>query len=283
MFSRIQKSFVELSEQINFIELEIDETILRCEKSIELIITAIEDVKNLVLKYNFKTEQEEINFFKITKPQFTSKLIYYNSVYRIETKKPSGSQKVLKKYYIKELAKLKSYFDTNLEFYKYYRTGSTFLDYKYFIRGRFDIKLSLDNYFFETDKRFATSHDFKVAKILASDLLKLYLENRLLEIQQERNHNISQHNPNAKLHWTGSKVALTELLYALQTEGVFNNGTADLKDIAECFEEIFSINLGQYRRTFLEIRVRKDDRAKFLTNLREKLLKRMDDTDESIY
>lgn len=283
MFQKINDKYLALNEQINFIELEIDETILRCEKSIELIITAIEDVKNLVLKYNFKTEQEEINFFKITKPQFTSKLIYYNSVYRIETKKPSGSQKALKKYYIKELAKLKSYFDTNLEFYKYYRTGSTFLDYKYFVRGKFDIKLSLDNYFFETDKRFSTSHDFKVAKILANDLLRLYLENQLLEIEQERNHIISQHKPNAKLHWTGSKVALTELLYALQTEGVFNNGIADLKDIAEYFEEIFNIDLGQYRRTFLEIRVRKDERAKFISSLREKLLKRMDDTDESIY
>lgn len=283
MFSRIQKSFVELSEQINFIELEIDETILRCEKSIELIITAIEDVKNLVLKYNFKTEQEEINFFKITKPQFTSKLIYYNSVYRIETKKPSGSQKVLKKYYIKELAKLKSYFDTNLEFYKYYRTGSTFLDYKYFIRGRFDIKLSLDNYFFETDKRFATSHDFKVAKIIANELLRLYLEDQLVTLEHGTAQNFSQRNPNAKLNWTGSKVALTELIYALQTEGVFNNGSADLKDIAEYFSEIFNIEIGQYRRTFLEIRVRRDERAKFISSLRDKLIKRMDDADEAVY
>lgn len=37
---------------------------------------------------------------------------------------------------------------------------------------------------------------------------------------------------------------------------VLNYGTADLKDIAECFEIIFAIDLGQYRRTFLEIRGR---------------------------
>ncbi|MBT0556811.1 tetracycline regulation of excision, RteC [Riemerella anatipestifer] len=272
-----------LQENIRELSMEIDNPIVFSEMAIKLSLDTLAELKKYVLEHPFQNIEDEIVFFKNIKPRLTSKLIYYNSIYRIETKKPSGSQKALKKYYIKELGKLKSYFDTNLDFYKYYRTGSTFLDYKYFVRGKFDIKLSLDNYFFETDKRFSTSHDFKVAKILASDLLKLYLENRLLEIQQERNHNISQHNPNAKLHWTGSKVALTELLYALQTEGVFNNGTADLKDIAECFEEIFSINLGQYRRTFLEIRVRKDDRAKFLTNLREKLLKRMDDTDESIY
>ena len=93
----------------------------------------------------------------------------------------------------------------------------------------------------------------------------------------------TQRQPNMKMMWTGSKVALTELIFALHTEGAFNNGAADLKDIAEYFEENFNIDLGQYRRTFLEIRVRKKDRAKFISTLREKLLKRMDDTDESIY
>jgi len=201
----------------------------------------------------------------------------------LKLKKPFGSPRILKKYYNKELDKLKLYFDNNLDFYKYYRTGSTYLDYKYFVRGKFDIKLSLDNYYFETDTNFTTSHDFKVAKILANDLLQLYLENQLVLLENKEDKFKSQRNPNAKLTWTGSKVALTELLYALQTEGVFNNGTADLKDIAEYFEENFNIDLGQYRRTFLEIRVRKEDRAKFISTLREKLLKRMDDTDESIY
>lgn len=272
-----------LAEQLNFIELEIDNIVQRSEKSIEIILKSVEKVKNIVLKSGFKTEQEEIIFFKEIKPQFTSKIIYYNSLYKIETKKPFGSPRILKKYYNKELDKLKLYFDNNLDFYKYYRTGSTYLDYKYFVRGKFDIKLSLDNYYFETDTNFTTSHDFKVAKILANDLIQLYLENQLVLLENKEDKQKSQRNPNAKLTWTGSKVALTELLYSLQTEGVFNNGTADLKDIAEYFEEVFNIDLGQYRRTFLEIRVRKDERAKFISTLREKLLKRMDDTDESIY
>lgn len=272
-----------LNEQLNFIELEIDEVILRCEKSVEITLQSIEELRKAIAKSGFKSEQEEIVFFKEKKPQFSSKLIYYNSLYKIETKKPFGSPRILKKYYNKELDKLKLYFDNNLDFYKYYRTGSTYLDYKYFVRGKFDIKLSLDNFYFETDTRFTTSHDFKVAKILANDLLQLYLENQLVLIENKDDKQKSQLNPNAKLTWTGSKVALTELLYALQTKGVFNNGTADLKDIATYFEQTFNIDLGQYRRTFLEIRIRKDDRTKFISTLREKLLKRMDDTDESIY
>lgn len=280
---KIQNIYFDVSEQLNFLELEIDDTIRRCEKSVELILVSIVKIKKLVSQSDFKSEQEEIMFFKEIKPLFTAKLIYCNSVYKIETKKPFGSARILKKYYNKELDKLKLYFDNNLDFYKYYRTGSTYLDYKYFVRGKFDIKLSLDNYYFETDTKFTTSHDFKVAKILANDLIQLYLENQLIQLDQKQDKTKSQRNPNAKLTWTSSKVALTELLYALQTEGVFNNGTADLKLIAEYLEEVFNIDLGQYRRTFLEIRVRKEERAKFISSLRDKLLKRMDDTDESVY
>lgn len=270
-----------LTEQLNFIDLEIDDTVLKCEKSVEVTITTIQKVKKEILRVGFKSVSEEIHFFKEIKPQFTSKRIYYNSVYRIETKKPSGSTRIFKKYYNNELEKLKRYFDDNLDFYKYYRTKSTYLDYKYFVRGSFDVKQSLDNFYYETDLNFSTSHDFKIAKIIANDLLQLYLEDGIKLLDRKSNKMITQRNPNVKLIWTGSKIALTELLYALQTEGVFNNGSADLKIIAEFFEDNFSLELGQYRRNFLEIRARKENRTKFLDTLKTNLLKRMDDTDES--
>ena len=72
------------------------------------------------------------------------------------------------------------------------------------------------------------------------------------------------------------------MIYALQTEGVFNNGVADVKDIINQFEKSFDIDLGQYRRTFLEIRGRKTDRPKFLLTLKDTLEKRMNNSDERI-
>ena len=131
-----------------------------------------------------------------------------------------------------------------------------------------------------TDTNFSTSHDYKVAKILANDLIQLYLENKLIMIENKGTNEKTQRQPNMKMMWTGSKVALTELIFALHTEGAFNNGAADLKDIAEYFEHIFEIDLGQYRRTFLEIKARKNDRTKFITTLNEKLLTRMNNSDE---
>ncbi len=282
MSNKLNVLLKSLNEQLNFIDLEIDNPILKCEKAIEIILGSISNLKKVISKTNFKTDTEEIVFFKEFKPQFTSKLVYYNMVYKIEMKRPNGGNRILKKYYNNELLKLKAFFDNELEFYQYYRTGNTYLDYKYFQRGKFDIKLALDNYYFETDTTFSTSHDFKVAQILANDLIQLYLENQLIMIDNKDNVEKSQRKPNVKLTWTSSKVALTELLYALHSEGVFNNGAADLKEIAEYLEYVFEIDLGQYRRTFLEIRVRKTERSRFLTSLNEALLKRMDNSDDVI-
>ncbi|MFY8181946.1 MAG: RteC domain-containing protein [Flavobacterium sp.] len=271
-----------LNEQLNFIDLEIDNEIKRCEKAIDISLKAKESLRNLILKNQFKSQDEEIQFFKEIKPQFTSKIIYYNTILKIEMKKPNGGNRILKKYYNNELVKLKAFFDNELEFYKYYRSGNSYLDYKYFLRGKFDIKLSLDNYYFEADTTFSTSHDFKVAKILANDLIQLYLENQLIMIENKDTSEKSQRKPNIKLIWTAPKVSLIELIYALHSEGVFNHGTADLKDIAEYFEYSFDIDLGQYRRTFHEIRARKVDRTKFIMTLNETLSKRMDNSDELI-
>lgn len=279
---KIPKLLSSLNDQLSFIDLEIDNQSIKCENAIEIILKTIKSLRTIISKTKFKTEADEIKFFKEIKPQFTSKLIYYNTIFKIEMKRPNGGNRIVKKYYNNELVKLKAFFDNELEFYKYYRSGSTYLDHKYFLRSKFDIKMSLDSYYFEADRSFSTSHDFKVAKILANDLIQLYLENQLVMIDNKDNGEKSQRKPNLKMIWTSPKVALIELVYALHTEGVFNNGAADLKDIAEYFEHIFEIDLGQYRRTFLEIRTRKADRAKFLTTLNKGLLKRMEDTDEGI-
>ena len=282
MNSKINLLLTNLNEQINFIDLEIDNPINKCEKAIEIILISITNLKKAIQKNNFKSVSEEIDFFKNIKPRFTSKLIYYNAIFKIETKKPHGGERILKKYLNNELDKLKRYFDNNLDFYKYYRTGSNYLDHKYFTRGKFDIKLALDSFYFEVDHTFSTSHDFKVAKIMAHDLIQVYLEDKLLMIENKEPKEKSQVNHKIKQNWTGSKVALIELLYALHTEGVFNNGASDLKDIAEYFENIFNIDLGQYHRAFLEIRMRKSDQTKFLNTLKEKLVKRMENTDDML-
>src|SRR5246127_551894 len=178
----VDKLTTEIEDQIRFIEQENDIILKRSELSFEICKKVMDQLKSFILKYKFKSTAEEIKFFRDMKPLFYSKLIYHLSIYNIETKRPNGGDKILKKYLINELDKLKRYFDHNLDFYKYYRTSSNYLDHKYFVRGKQDLQLSIDSYFFETDTRFSTSHDYKISKILAHDQLQVYLEDELLYI-----------------------------------------------------------------------------------------------------
>nr|WP_294894898.1 RteC domain-containing protein [uncultured Pedobacter sp.] len=261
-----------LEIEINELEIEIDCPIQRTEAVVQLIVQSLSDLKKYVLTNGFKSDDEEIHFFKYQKPLIAAKLIYFNTIYKIETKKPYGA-KPIRKYLIKELKKLKRFFSNNLDFYKYYRSNNSFLDESFFVRGKHDIRLWLDTFYFEADHRFSTSHDHKVAEIIANDLIQVYLEDQL-------NNNHKKTADSSSLNWTGSKTALTELIYALHSHGVFDNGNTDIKLIAKTFESAFNIDLGDFYHTFMELKSRKINRTKFLNNLCDTLVNRMGEQEE---
>lgn len=279
MNSFYEKAYEQLETKLSVLELEIDDdVVLKSESAIKESINAIESIKTFFKEHVPINEAEEILFFKTIKPKFVSKLIYYLKVYNIESHCPNGSKRTRQKYYELELKKLKYFFDHNLEFYRYYRRNSNYLDYKYFVRGRLDLKLKLDSHFFEYDKEFSTSHDYTVSKIIANDLLLVYLEDELTKI--ELNDKSIRKIIHSKINWTASKVALIELIYALDTAKTIDNGKADIKDIARVVQRIFKIDLGDYYRSYLEIRMRKTGRTKFLDSLKEQLIERMNESDE---
>lgn len=266
-----------LETEISELEIELDISTDKIEAIIQLIINCLADLKEFILKRGFKDESEEIRFFKYLKPTILSKLIYYNTIYKIETQKPHGT-KTTKKYLINKLRELKSFFNNNLEFYKYYRTNSTYLDDKLFVRGNHDFKLNLNTYYFESDHRFTTTYDYKLAKIMANDLIQVYIETKLESLN--KNHPTFD-SVNKSLKWTGSKVALTELIYALHTQNVINNGNIDIKLLARYCESLLNIDLGDYYHTFLEIKRRKINRTKFIDKLREGLNKKIEEQDDN--
>lgn len=272
---------VELEEQLKFISLENDNSLTSAELSFDISKKILRNLKTFIIKYKFKSVAEEIVFFKELKPLFHSKLIYHLMVYNIETRRPNGGCKIIKKYLQTELEKLRRYFDANLEFYKYYRTGSNYLDHKYFVKDKHDPRLSPEPFFFDTDVKFCTSHDYRISMILANDLLQIYLEDELSELDKKEPKQKSEVNQKPDILWTGPKTALIELLYALHSEPVLNYGKAELQQIAIALEKAFHVELGQYHRTFLELRMRKGIRTKFIDSLKESLTHRMNNADDS--
>jgi len=87
------------------------------------VVDILEKLKTFSIRYKFQSKTEEIGFFRETKPRFASRLVYYNEIYNIETSRPLGTPKALCRYYKAEIAKLRSFFDDNLEFYRYSTAG----------------------------------------------------------------------------------------------------------------------------------------------------------------
>lgn len=270
------ETYLKLETEIQELEIENDNPVQRTEAIIYRIVECLSEIKDYVLKRGFTNVDEEIRFFKYQKPVIVSKLIYYNAIYKIETRKPYGAKRI-RKYLKKELKKLKRFFDNNIDFYKYYRSNNSFLDEKMFVRGKHDIKLWLDTYYFQSDQSFSTSHDYKVAKIMANDLIQVYLEDQLYCTYKRL---FIKRTAISGLNWTGSKAALTELIYSLYYQSVLDNGNTDISLIAEYFENAFNIDLGNFYHTYLEIRNRKRNRTKFLDALRDNLIKKMDEQEE---
>jgi hypothetical protein len=239
-----------------------------------------QEVKILISEYNFVDENEEILFFKKTKPQLFNKMIYYSKILNIENLRPTGSLHAQKRYLLYELDQLTIFFNKNIDFYKYYRSGDTMLDRYYFLRGRQRVQMVIENFYFERDPRFSTSCDFKVTNILANDLLQVYLNEELQKLgQYQINPPDKMIFPKSKESWTRSKTDLVELIYALCEADCFNYGRITLKRLTDYLENVFNIDLGDVYHTYLTIRGR-NNRVQLLDELKEKLIAKMNKDDQ---
>jgi hypothetical protein len=81
------------------------------------------------------------------------------------------------------------------------------------------------------------------------------------------------------MKWTGFKIELVELAYALHSISCINNGNIDVKEIIEAFSKLFNIELDDFYRTYQDIRARKTERLKFLDKLKQSLQNRLDEAD----
>lgn len=268
--SYVSKLLFQIQTEINISNSDECIGIDRALHMMRFIRPLCDELRKHTVNYQFRDEAEEIYFFKELKPEVLSKYMYYNKIYVIESKFPTGSDVAQKEYLYNELNSLTFYFSRNLDFYQYYRSKSTYLDRYYFTRNQNDLRICTDSSHIDKDPLYSTGYDFKVAKIITNELLKIYLTNRLQELERivQRKADNGQ-VVESILRWTGSKRALVELIYALEANGDFNKGTATLKEIAGYFENVFSIDIGDLYHSYLEMRSRKINRTRYLETLQK--------------
>jgi hypothetical protein len=189
--------------------------------------------------------------------------------------RPTSSTDAKKQYLKHQLDQMDDYSQKRIDFVRYYRSGSSQLDRNLFLRSQRYTHLYLDSFHFERDETFSTVGDFRVAKLMANDLIQVYINSELLALD---NNEMKTDNsfPKVKLMWTAKKVELIELLYALDALGCFNMGDVSLNQLAAYFENVFNTDLSNFSRDFYEMRIR-NDQTPFMDKLKEYLKKRMED------
>ncbi|WP_073247532.1 RteC domain-containing protein [Flavobacterium flevense] len=235
-------------------------------------------IKNELLKVGFKDDSEEINFFKNIKPQILGKLIYYNKVFRIETSCPVNDGKMYHNFFSNELEELKQEYKEhicNSDFYRYYRSGRTDKDNEFFMLGKINYHNGLNSFVFEIDTSFSTYYDYKIARIIANELLYAYL---LAKTNPDQNSNSILQNPESvkDIFWTDSKNALIELIYALYVSGAISHGKIGIRKISLAFHILFRTPLGDIHHAFHRMKERTGSRTVFLDKLKAALEEYMD-------
>lgn len=230
-------------------------------KALSTMREIISELKLFTVRYKFVNDQEEIRFFKEIKPVLLSQYYYYKRKFEILLFDSFRDRKSRMENYYRIMRKLQQFAYKNEAFYEYCMSGSSYLDIQYFTRHTARYMPV------GTDETFSTVYDVKLAKILSHTLVKDFILDAIRKVESSTRDSSSH-----PLQWTSQKVALVELIYALQATGVFNYGKADLKQIVNAFEEMFSVELGNYARVFSEIRIRKSGQANFIDHIKEKYL-----------
>lgn len=265
----------ELNIELKSIDLGTDNIIEKSQKSFVCISNALKQLKAFVFEYKFFNEQEEILFFKKQKPELYSKSIFYKKIAEIESLRPIGCHEEQDVYLRTELKKLTLFFNEHKDFYKYYRTESTYFDDIYFFREKNDLKQKMKGA--DIDSNFSTGYDYIVAKIIAYNRLEVFLNKELEKVKPNtKNPHVEYLGTLEKFKWTGSKISLYELIYSLCSTTVLNDGNCDINELAELFEQIFCIRLDDIYRGFQDIKLRSNP-TKFLDSLKEALLRKINE------
>ena len=260
----------QLLSEIEKIETKETNVIHRCAKIAILSKSYITKLRDHILETGFDDLEQEIFFFKVSKPKFSSLVYFYEKIYTLETKMPDGTAHQKSVYLAQEIAKIDYFYKNNTEFSSYMKSESTIHDQSYFVVGNGQLSLGLGFEYHDFDPLFGSVYSSMIARFLGSKKALEYINNRMANIKGFDETYVT--NPN--LEYNGTNTELIELAYALQKSGKVKS---DIKKIISVFESIFNVSIKDIYRTYHGFKSRKTDRTKFLSFLRDQLNQALDE------
>jgi len=274
--SRLLKQLETDLEQLSF---QTNAPLDKLTSALKLIRQALDKLKVFLIDHPFKTAEEQINFFKYTKPAFYHWQIYFTELYTIETGFPFGDAERQNTYLTQELNYFERFFEKHSFLYQYYKLNASELDSLYFIRGSQSQSVLLPH-IPEVDPGFCTSGDYLFSKFIAFEKLREWVIEKLLFLKRNPSSYQLENSCN-DLKWTGDSINLAEIGIGLFNTKQLNNGTATLSDIFRWLEEKLNVPIGVPSKRLSELRRRKRlSRTRFLDEMKETIIQKLDKEDE---
>ncbi|MEZ7506050.1 RteC domain-containing protein [Flavobacterium sp. Arc2] len=269
----------EFDEKLKLIINSDENHLKKATDGIHLCNKTLADMKERVDQNDFETTPDEIDFFKNIKPLPMSYLIYFTELRSCELRKPKAGTSYQIEFFDKEMRKINKFFSRNLDFVNYMEQGYTYIDHQFFTRNPGNSFPFTPMTAYYQYPEFSSSHDMLWAKIKAMYRFIHYIREAMQKLNAG-NAMLFDEKKHKVLLWTAPKTALTELIYALYSNGALNHGAADINTIAASFEDFFNIKIDNIYKTYSEIKERKSSKTKFLEELMMNLQQKIHKEDE---
>jgi hypothetical protein len=243
----------------------------------DLIVSAIDQIKEKLKTHRFLSEEDEIHYFKSVLPVTLSLHIYYSDRIEWDRIRLQGSPECRYQFTDRIYSQAENFRTVHKDFYEYCRDGKAYLDRFYFLRDSPANREKVYPLRSIIDRNSPTIYCEMTARLMAYTRLEQELHRSVSENKESA---APEYSDKPVLVWTLPKIKLIEIIYALKVICAFNNGQAELAVIQECFEKMFGISLGNISRSFQEILARKKGYTPFLDQLKECLLKRISEIEE---
>lgn len=243
----------------------------KAKKGVSLIKEKLSAIRKRVRETGFRSEEDEIYFFRKVKPPIHGYLIFFSILSEIETSKMHMSEEELNVLISKKFSKFRKIMREHSEFVAYYNQNMTHLDKSYFLRASEIVKVTSHITSVLLDPEFNTVYDVVIANLYAMQLLQNHLF-----IPVHINEDFRKKMPTLK--WTASKSDFIEFIYGLQASLAVNNGEVEIKELCQAMQSIFQVQIDDPYRIFIDLSNRKISPMKFIPKMEEGLLRRIKET-----
>ncbi|MGB3108274.1 RteC domain-containing protein [Sphingobacterium siyangense] len=280
MLSReIENLYSAMLKQLDEINGSLRDSIKNLGESLLLIKSTVTSLRQYIRNHPFINDQQEISFFKYTKPRFAAWQIYCVELNNIISSVPIGTDEMIKEYYENELSIIDRFFKVYAFYYQYYLKNEISNDQRFFLRRKAS-PFPPCSELMANDPDFSTELDHLFSLFKGNEMLRDFIIRRIKILTEESNKRfmvdvIAKRNRS----WSGDKVELIEIAYGIYYTGRINNGRAEIADIVQWLEDSLDVDLSQAYRMFVDIRRRKTvSYTKYLDEMREAIHSHIEDS-----